>query len=559
MRLTSLTRALRREDEGAALASVMGLMLLMLVVTVLITSSVVNAYSYSTFTRAGVESRSAAEAGISAARAGLIAGTCNSSFDPDTHPSAGVYTSAPGEVPEYRAEIYPRAGAGWAASPGCPSSASVDVRILTTGAAEARGVAGASGRDEATLEAVLATPAQPTTIVANGPAVFGYNGGSLGAGGRLLTADGLPIDVIFRNGNIVCNGGMAAVTNLVVANGDLTVEGGCGVSGTAWVSGTLKGSGGANVAGDMRANRVEISNGTYNGDIHALNDFIATGWATYNGNITARKITIAGGVFKAGLWSYTDLKAENGTYTTTKVVSRTAVDKPSWLNIPNIQPPTYPAVPGVSPWEITAAPVVPQWIDYTYDSSLWAGFVEYDMGSDCSRANFQAAIAHFAGRPGLVNALGCSSFAWSSGEDQFVFTNDVAIFANKFDLNGGGAFTAGGAGEHRVWLLNPDDTPDLVPTCAPGEQLKIDGGFKFKNTANASLHVMVYSPCTVTIGSSTAFSGQLFVNSSTFAGAGTVTYSPVGLPGYDLSTGLPQTSIVTEHDRRLSYVRPYAP
>lgn len=556
MLMTRILRRIRRDDEGAALAAVLGVMLVGVLLTTLIASSVVSAYGYSSMTRAGIESQAAAESGIAVARAGLINGTCNSAFNSATHPSTGVYTSAPGEVPEFTATIYTKQGSGWSTNPSCPASASVDVRIVVTGAAEATGAAQMAAGDIQTLEAVLTAPTIDTEITNSGPAVFGYAGGSFGEGAKLLTESGVPIDVIFRTGNITCDGGMAAVTNLVVGDGNLLLTGGCGVSGTAWVSKTATVDGGATIGGNIRAQDVVLKNGTLKGDIHALNNFsIPSGWPTVNGNVTAKKINVIGGVFTKGLWSYTDLQADNGNFSTTRVVSRTAIIKPSWLNIPNTEPPTYPATPSVSPWEVPPAPVVPNWIDFPYNPSLWAGFFEYDLGTNCSRANINAAITFFAGRPGILNALNCANLALSSGEDQFTFTNDVVIYAKKFDLGGGAAFRAGAASgtNQRLWLINPDQTPNGSPTCN-SQQLKIGGGFQF-TAAPATWNVMFYSPCDITIASSTTFKGQIFSNNSTFGGGASMTYAGVGLPGYDLSTGNSTAETVTESKRRIEYVR----
>ena len=104
-------------------------MLVGVLLTTLISGSIVSAYGFSSSTRAGVASRSSAEAGIAAARASLVAGTCASGYG-TTHPSAGVYQSAVGTTPEYEAAVYPMVGGTWATTPGCPASATTPIRII---------------------------------------------------------------------------------------------------------------------------------------------------------------------------------------------------------------------------------------------------------------------------------------------------------------------------------------------------------------------------------------------------------------------------------------------
>lgn len=565
MLMIRLFRRIRREDDGAALAAVMGLMIVALLITALISSSVVSAYGYSSFTRAGIESRAAAEAGIAAARAGLVAGTCASSINASTHPAVGVYTSAPGTIPRYEARIYPRVGGAWASSPGCPASATVDVRVVVTGTAEAKAVTSRSARDTEKLEAVLSAPSVPTTIAARGPAVYGYNGGSFGNGGKILTENGVPIDVVFRDagssGTLVCDGGMAAVTNVVLANGNMRIDSGCGITGTAWAErGTVTTSGGAIVEGSIRAKDVVISNGEVRGNVHALNSVTVSGGPTLKGHFTALTANISGGTFSAGannaMRIYGQTTISGGAFpTAVPVVTRTlnGTAKP-WSGTVTVTQ-TYPSVPATSPWEVPPAPSVPVWIDFPYNASMWAGFVEYNMGSDCSKAKFDAAAVFFAGRPGLIDARGCTVDI--VGSDQLAFTNDVAIIGYKIHFGAGAMIINNSTTEHRLWLINPDDIADGNPDGDCKGYLTLDGGFKIA-TSPARFTTMIYSPCALNFSQDVGLYGQVFSASSAFSGNGRLTYAAVGLPGYDLSTGLSTSTSVSEADRRVQYVRPLA-
>ncbi|MES1169454.1 MAG: hypothetical protein ABUL47_02070, partial [Leifsonia sp.] len=174
MLLTTLIRRLRRSDDrGIALAAVLGLMSVGLLLTTLVAASVINASGFSTATRAGVQSEAAAEAGIAAARAGLVNGTCVGS-------SNGIYS---GTDPHYLATVWIPSGNTWVR--GCPAGLGTSVRILSSGYATATGVNGADAGDSTNLEAILSPAVPPTSIVATGPAVFAYNAGTFGNGGQL--------------------------------------------------------------------------------------------------------------------------------------------------------------------------------------------------------------------------------------------------------------------------------------------------------------------------------------------------------------------------------------
>ena len=82
MFLTRLTRtfasirSLRSDEAGVALAAVLAFMAAGVLFSAIIAGSVVFAYQFTSSTRSGIQAQASAEAGIAAARAGLIGGTC---------------------------------------------------------------------------------------------------------------------------------------------------------------------------------------------------------------------------------------------------------------------------------------------------------------------------------------------------------------------------------------------------------------------------------------------------------------------------------------------------
>jgi hypothetical protein len=164
---------LHSEDEGVALAAVLGLTLVGIAVCTLIIVSIVSSISATTASRASVQSQAAAQAGIVAAYAGVLTpGSCAT--------NANLYTST--TVPVYSATVYVPSGTNtW--QTGCPSSTTTQVRIVSTGRAANKGQGQSSG-DVSYVEAVYnlsGAGSAPTD-----GSIF--NTGSNGAGARL--ADG---------------------------------------------------------------------------------------------------------------------------------------------------------------------------------------------------------------------------------------------------------------------------------------------------------------------------------------------------------------------------------
>lgn len=512
------------DDAGIALVAVIGVLAIALVLSVVIASSVVAALGVTTSTRAGVQSQAAAEAGIAAARAGLIAGCSN----------GGVYASAPGTQPEYLAKVY----VGSATTPACPGLGQV-ARIVSTGSAASPGINGASGRDVTAIEAVLSMVTVSSGIEASGPAIYAYKSDGFAGSGTLVSVDGSSPSVMVRKGNIVCNGGSSGLADWVIQEGTFEVSGSCTVRGNAWAMLGARVTGGGLVTGNLTAESVyleakvqgnvwsrsslQLSGGSARIDKSAYATSLrATGSASIGqnafirgaaylressigGNLTARNLDRAGGSLGSQTITGTD--------------------------------------PGAYPVTAPPQPVVPNWVDFDFDPSDWEGFLIETITGTCDYTKLTATITRFGGQPGVIDARLCTNPIAVSSYQKLEFSNDLAIVANRFTLGGSGGFRST-AGTKRLWLINPDIVKNGEPTC-PG-QMQIDGGFTFQ-----SVRTMVYTGCHATLASGLNVTGQLYAGSATVAGAATVGYAPVGLPGVDLNTGEELGSSGTEVDRTL--------
>jgi len=586
VRLARLFRAARDNDRGVALATVLIVMFAGVILTMVVAGTVLYSYTFTSSTRAGVQAQASAEAGVAAARAGLLNGTCAA--------NGGLYT---GTDPAYSVQVYkPSANGSW--TPGCPDM-SQNARIVATGTAATKGVNGDSSRDTATVETILSSKGTGAAIVAGGPAIYAYDAAGFGGSGTLLSLDGSIADVMLRKGDVNCDGGASGAVQLVIKSGNFTGGGSCTVEGSIWVNGDVTLNGGATVNGSITGRNVTVAANKVGGNIWADETFTGKwstpigGWVSANtvnvagsalagdawSRSTTSTFTVAGGSVQGSVYASGGFTISNGSVKGGKVAGtacfsggtvagaftvrtrsttggcKTSVSGGGSVTVAT---PTLPASP-TKPSAIT----VPDWIDFGskpehYTSAGWAGFTVYTMGSTCKEPQFLAALKAIGSNPGVIDARNCpngiETFSGNadtyyedspqSGHHAWRVRNDLVIIASKFPLGNG---SLNGVGERRnVWFIVPDVIPNGTPDCVSGKanDMEINGGMKFRN-----VNVMIYSPCRVTIDSSVAFQGQMFTHYATVEGDAHITYQAVGLPGYDLSTGLETSPPASEWER----------
>jgi hypothetical protein len=207
---------------------------------------------------------------------------------------------------------------------------------------------------------------------------------------------------------------------------------------------------------------------------------------------------------------------------------------------------------------------VPEWIDFGsapehYTAAGWPGYVMYTMpAGQCKEPQLLAALQAIGTNPGLIDARSCingiDTFNGSAttyyedspqnGHHAWRVRNDLVIIGTKFHLSNGSFNGVGGT--HELWLIHPDTVANGTPDCPDLSRGTMDlaGGMKFNQ-----VNLMLYNPCRVNVQSSVVMRGQIFTHRATVAGGASMTFIPVGLPGYDLSTGLPLAPAATEWDR----------
>lgn len=527
-------RAAVRDDEGVALAAVVGLMAVMLMISTAVLAATLNATAFSTSTRADVQSQAAADAGVDAAFASI---------------KAGAYVCAVSSTtsPVYSALIAYKNSSGSALTCATTVSGTPATAVVTsTGSASA--ALRATDGNSATVVAnvTLTTSTSTAASTASGPAVYGYAQapGGFGNSGTVRPYNGSIPDVVIKTGDLSCTGAAAAyVSNLVVAAGKLDVGGSCSIGGNAYAAGALALSGSVAVGGTATGSSVKLDgSSSVGGNVDTAGALVMTGssrvgaTATNTVNAGSANITSTGGV-AGSMWIKGNTilsQTRVGKNLTTKSLSNTG------STIGGTTTTTDPSTPGASPYASPTVPAAPAWIDYAYTPSSWPGYTLYTMpAGPCGWPQLNAALNAIGTNNGIIDGRACTGSVDPGLAQQVTIKANLAIIANSFTLAGSSSFAATNAAN--LWLITPDTSSDGIPTCRSNSSFTLGGSFWFSST----ISTFFYTPCTVTLGSSNTLYGQVWAGAASITGAGTLYFVPVGLPGYNLSTGGAAPTVTT--------------
>ena len=508
--------------------AVLGVMAVTVVIGMTITAATINGLGVTSSSRASVQARAAAEAGVDVAVAGLhTTGSCAA--------VSNVYKSAVGAVPSYRATIEYQAGGAWIA--GCPTTTSSQVRIISTGDAQARGVAGAASGDSERVEALYDyIPAYPgiPQIGLTGAAIYAKTfvatHNQFGLVDPIIT-DSILADVQVGTGDIdidcKTNGGIAG--SVMTGDGSVILQN-CNVTGSIHSSKNVTLTGGT-VTGDVIAAGTVAVGGTVNGSI----------WS--GGNTTVTSSTVRQTIIVAGT------AASNVTVTAGSTVMGDVLSSgTATVATGAVQGTVRTGVGGLTP---PPAPVIPSWVDVPYPygysalassqaalwfaSSTWKaqGYVEKSFTGDCSMKNADSAWLSLIVVPTVVNALSCPNGVRTENNLNPITLNaNVAIIAKSFDID---KLKATGIGTPRkLWLIVPDNLANGQPTCSAPGDVRLNN----ETDTEASLAVLVYSPCKIVIDRNN-WRGQLYGAQVQFNQQAQMNFAPVGIPGLNLGGPAP--------------------
>lgn len=502
-----LTRLLRSDDRGNAMIAVIGLLAVTSIITLTVTSATVQAVGYTSLSRASVQSNAAAEAGVDAMLAALVAGSC---------PTTGSLSATQGSVdpalsgaqaasPFFEATIAYRISTAAAWTSGCPLDAASQIRIQSTGFATDEGVSdSASAGDTSAVQAIYTWRPGANSAAVTGAAVFSYGTPGLANSLELLSFNGNQANVIVAEGNILCSNSVYVQGDIVAANGNIQLDNTCSAGGKVWASGTVTLQGNKTIGGDI----------------------IAAGTGLTRIDPSTR---IGGGVYARG-----EIDSWGQRCTTGATGWDAAGDACSVARNTGANPVYYNRADVV-------APSRPAWVDVNFVASDWQsrGWTVRTWSGACTIDNQAVKSAPVTAlstytTPTVIDARACSSFIISSSAKLTVTMRTDLTFILPHTVNIED-FTAVSSTsiDRALRFITPDTVADGRPTLTNCGRININN----QNELEAPIAVMVYSPCPVNNSNKLSWRGQYYASQVSFSNNSELTYVPIGIPGFDLGNG----------------------
>ncbi|WP_411720738.1 hypothetical protein [Mycetocola sp.] len=519
-------------ESGSALIGVLALMMVTAVIGVTIVTATVHGLSVTSSARADVQSRAAAEAGIDVAVVGLqTTSSCST--------AGAVYEST--TKPLFRAAIEYESAGIWV--PGCPPPTATQVRIKSTGTAATPGVAGATSGNRSVIQAIYNYIPDYVTVPDIDAAVYAHTmEGDLKSFNLASSDNSIAADLQIKNGDVNCINNAKIAGDVILGNGSANLDN-CEVTGSLHVSKRIFASGSSRVRGDIIAvgngvaspsEVVTVKGGTVvHGDIYAGGSVsvLSSSASTAEGNVTVAGTTssvakvASGSTVKGSIIS-------SGTISDAGVPGGTRSSAVEGLQ----QPPV---------------PLIPNWTDVAYPSTTWAtkGYEEVLWTGVCTVSNGHPMWATLSARtiPTVVNVLSIcpDGLKTDSNIDTLNLKTNIAFIAHGFDFTKFNVTNvhpdAVNPTQKSLWFIEPDNTADGVPTCTADSN-----GINMNNESNIpnTVAVMAYTPCKI-FSDRDGWRGQLYGGEVKFGSQAKLTFVPVGIPGVDLSGGVPPTVVLS--------------
>jgi hypothetical protein len=509
MLLTTILRRIRRApaDRGNAMIAVIGLLGVTSMITLTVTGATVQALSYTSLSRAGVQANAAAESGVDAMIAALFADDCpatgeltatQGSIDP-------TLTGDPAAEPFYAATIAHRISTAAAWTPGCPAAAATQIRIQSTGFATDQGVAeSASGQDASAVQAIYEWVPGANSAAVTGAAVFSYGVPGLSNSLELLSFDGNAANVIVADGNIVCSNSVYVQGDIVAANGNISLNNTCSAGGKVWASGTVTLQGNKTIGGDI----------------------IAAGTGITSIDPSTR---IGGGVYARGeidSWGQRCSTGATGWDAAGDAcsVARTTGASPVFFNRTDV-----------------VAPTRPPWVDVNFVASDWQarGWTVRTYTGPCNidnngKNNSQVLAFSTYTTPTVIDMRGCSSLTISTSANYTLNMRTDLTFITPRTVNlENFTVTSQGNIDRALRFITPDTVADARPTTTGCGRFDINN----RNETRDAIAILIYSPCTIQNSNQLSWRGQYYGGRVTFSNNSEVVYVPIGIPGFDLGNG----------------------
>ncbi len=491
------------DDRGAVMIAVIGLLAVTVVITATISAATVRATGYTSLSRASVQTTAAADAGIDAMLAEITGGSCPVSAELERTYGAvdPSLTGAQAAAPFFAVEVFQRAvpSGDWRlVDKGCPSNASTQIRLVSTGFALAGGVTESStARDSGTVEVVYEWLPGAVTAAASGAAVYSYGSPGLSNSLELLEFNGAAANLMVRDGNINCSNSVNVEGDIIAANGNIELSNSCSAEGDLWASGTVRINNSSTIGGNLIA--VGTGQSALSNQARIAGDIQVGGSLSLNGNSNA---------------------------TMAQIVSRTGATSAAK---------NQPGLP---------LPEVPEWVDVDYVPSDWlaAGWSIQTYSGPCNidqngKNTPQVLAWSQYTTPTLVDMRGCTGgvIISTSANLEVNLKTDITFILPKSANLENFTVTPFLNQPRVVRFITPDTVPDQRPTTTGCGNININN----RNIVRDPVSILVYSPCDVFSSNQMTWRGQFYGGRMSFSNNSEVTYIPVGIPGYDLNGGEP--------------------
>ena len=524
--------------------AVLGLALVTSVIGVTVVTATINGLGVTSSSRAGVQARAAAEAGVDRALV-AIQGSCATTFTSTTNP-------------RYRYDLQhsiptsPPSPPTWVT--GCPTNASDLIKITSIGYAANTTVTGASPSDSRKIEAVYANVPVYVQAPVIQPAVYAhtmegdFKNFVLNSSSALIAAD-----VQIKNGNVICSNSATIDGSVLLANGYVQLDR-CDVNGAIHVSKYVDVSGTGTVV---------------------KKDIIALGQGSAAGSDVVRLASgigeVQGSINSAGNVRIDDLVQGNvslpGSAANFVRVGSSGQVQGSVVSSGGVTVSGSGRIDGTTSTNFTGlaalpAPRVPDWTDIGYPNSAWNGYTVIPWPtttSSCSIGNSNAFWDSLATRTATVGnivvdarACGAAGLDLQNNIRNIQLSANITFIAWKFNIDKLVATTNSGATRY-LWFMVPDNitspgtdgkpTPNCPATVDPMNPV---GTITMTNEADIAPTIagMVYTPCKI-ISNRDKWRGQLYGGTIEFLQQAQLTYVPVGVPGVNFEASLPPVLILS--------------
>lgn len=527
------SRLALRNDQGIALITVIGAMMVMGIVVTIIVAATSSTVRTTTVTRSDVQSKASAEAGVAYVQS-LIAN--------DSCAAPGGSVTAPAGFPKFEAEIF------WTSSgtatelstQGCPTAAATSVLVRSTGTADSAGV-GDSRNNKNSVEALFNYATTPQFALDN--AIFTGQNMTFNNLVKVLrdpAAPSVPADVYTGGAKYTCNAGSRIEGSVYLKGGDNPMlgsfnneSGECTITGDLVARTNVVCTGGMNVGGNAFSQRSVTLEGPQCkivGDVGVGDKMKSSGYSA-GGNVQVNgayeqsnsAVTVGGKLFLAGSKQFN---------TNWETVNPTKVVHPApTATIPNVPDKQLPqldeawinanfagwARPG---WKSTLEPI---------RKANWVNVC--DMGSNTMNTLTITQDTVLDARSD------CGDTVKIGGSLEIELKANLAILGSTIHKVGDLKIVSGDSSEHEIYFISPWSAG---ATCDASSTNMVWGWGKHSQPDGLT-RAFLYTPSGFKTDSSHQIRGQIYACQANFSTPQEITYAPVtGLGGINAggATGL---------------------